>query len=94
MAQWEKREATVRQNTKAVRQADLLGVLERAGFSCRRGRRGHWTCVHIESQARCTFAEPHGGADSFVKPVYVRSALAALDAARSDRGGEAETPEE
>ena len=82
MAQAAKREAAIRRNPKAVRQEDLLAVLAEAGFDCRRGRRGHWTCVHIASQARCTFAEPHGRAEAFLRPVYVRDALAALDASR------------
>ena len=82
MSQLAKLEASVRANVRAARLPDLLRVLEGAGFTCRRGRRGHWVCVHLPSGARCNVPEPHGGGESFVRPTYVRDALQALDESR------------
>lgn len=82
MSQRDKRERAMRENVRAVRLADVLAVLEAAGFDCQSGRQGHWTCVHLGSGARCNVPTPHGAGEHFVKPTYVRAALEALDESR------------
>jgi len=79
----QKRERAIRNAIRTARLEDLVAVLEHGGFECRRSGEGHWACTHAASGVWCNIAPPHGGGDHFVKPTYVRRALAALDASRA-----------
>lgn len=78
----DRREQRIRQNRRAVTRADLVALLTAAGFSCRRGKRGHWICVHTASEQWCAFAEPHGRGEPHLLIAYVQEALDALDRVR------------
>lgn len=78
----DKREARLRRNRRDVTLADLVAVLTAAGFTCRRGASGHWSCRH-PSGAWCNLPEPHGRGTASLLPVYVDNALSALDEARA-----------
>jgi hypothetical protein len=75
------RAEALRRNPKAVRTTDLVAAMESTGFECRRTANGHWLCRHARTGEFVSFAEPHGKGDSFVKPVYVRRAAQAIEAA-------------
>ena len=81
-----KRAEALRRNPKAVRVGDLVAALEAADFVCRRTPNGHWLCRHPTTGEFVSFAEPHGKGDSFVKPVYVRRAVQAIDTAEMAEG--------
>jgi len=74
----------LRRHPKSVRTSNLTAALEEAGFECRRTPNGHWLCRHLETGEMVSFAEPHGKGDSFVKPVYVRRAIQAIDALEAE----------
>lgn len=84
MAKRDKREATIRRNTKNVRFDDLDRVLRDAGFAPRKDSRGgssHVTYTHPLIAAIVTVVIPHGGT-AHVKEYQVVNALAAIDESR------------
>ncbi len=81
MSRRDKREARLRRNRRHVTLNEMVAVLTAAGFTCRRGDSGHWSCRH-RSNAWCNLPEPHGRGEAYLLRAYVDNALAALDAAR------------
>lgn len=85
MTKRDKREQTIRRNTKDVRFDDLDLVLRGAGFAPRKESRGgssHVTYVHPLIAEIVTVVMPHVGA-THIKEHQVKDALAAIDAVRA-----------
>ncbi len=67
MARADKLEQALRRSPGSVRVEQLVTVLERHGFDCRRTSSGHWVCLHPGRVLDVHFAEPHGGGEGFLK---------------------------
>ncbi len=76
MAKRSKREAAIRRNQRAVRFDDLRRVLEDHGFTARKGKGDHWNFSHPLLPLVLTIDPAH----PYIKPVYVRNAIRAIDA--------------
>lgn len=76
MARRDKRLPRIRNNSRQVRLAELRTVLEGAGFVGRPGKGDHWVFTH-DAVAHPVVIDPRR---PLVLPVYVRAALAAIDA--------------
>lgn len=80
MAKRDKREVAIRRNPKTVRFADLDAVMRACGFE------GDEDDAHVVykhprfAELATNVPKPHGG-EKHVKTVYVRKAIAAIDAA-------------
>jgi predicted RNA binding protein YcfA (HicA-like mRNA interferase family) len=83
MARRQKRRQRIEQNPNAVRFTEIEVLLKAAGFQGEQGATSHIVYRH-PSGRRVVLARPHGG-EKFVKPVYVRAALAALEDVEQDR---------
>lgn len=81
MTKREKREAAIRSNPKQVRFADLNLLLLSYDFEVRQARSGtsHYVYTHEDYLGELTVPLPHGG-NTHVLVVYVKRALAAIDA--------------
>ena len=75
MAKRDKRLAAIRSNPRQVRFADLKTALEARGFAARPGRGDHWVFIHPLLPYPIV-VDPRR---PFVLPVYVRSALRAIE---------------
>lgn len=85
MTKSEKREATIRQNPKQVRFDDLNLLLLSYDFNRRQSRKGssHYVYWHPLLREDVTVPHPHG---PHVDAIYVKKALAAIDAAKASEG--------
>jgi hypothetical protein len=80
MGDKEKLEQKARRAPGGLRIEDVIRLAEEAGFQVTRTTRGRCICKHPHLRHTVGLAEPHGKGDSFVKPVYVRNLLSAIDA--------------
>jgi hypothetical protein len=84
----DKLEAKARRNPGSLRIEEVVRLAEDAGFDVTRTTRGHFGLAHQRLTYTVGLAEPHGSGESFVKSVYVRKLLNAIDELRGDASAE------